>query len=307
MKIYKTNKNFLGIADPNQYGYNEAQFVIQSAPYEHTSSYVQGSDKGPKEILKASHFVEFYDEELDFQATDQVGICTLKPYDFGNKVNLDALNFLYEQTLPHIQNGKTVVTLGAEHSITSALIRAHKEVWSDLVCVQIDAHSDLRMSYEGNPYSHASVMARVFEQEVPIYQVGIRAQCKEEAQLRKDHPERIKTWYAHSFLQDPIQRTQEIVEAVKGKNVYITLDADGFDPSVFPDVGTAEPNGLSWQQGTHLLKELAQHCHVVGFDFLEIAPQKNVISTPFNAAKLVYKLISYLTFYKQNSSSNPKL
>jgi agmatinase len=293
-KVLGPSKNFLGIEDPSLYAYEESKVLIQSAPYEYTSSYLQGSAKGPQEILKASHYVEFYDEETDHEAFRKTGICTLKPYDFKNKVNEEALAYLYEKTKKHLAENKFIITLGAEHSVTAPLIKAHLEKHPGLKCLQIDAHSDLRMAYHNNPYSHASVMARVFEMEVPMAQVGIRAQCIEEADLRKANPDTIKTWYAHQ-VHNSENWIEEILAFLKDSPVYVTIDADGFDPSVMPHVGTAEPNGLSWNQGTRLLKEVADNCQVVGFDIVEIAPQKGEILTPFNCAKLVYKFLSYLS------------
>lgn len=298
IKILGPDKNFLGIEDPQLYSYESAKVVIQSAPYEHTSSYLQGSAKGPKEILKASHFVEFYDEETDHEAFRNTGICTLKSYDFKNKVNKEALDFLYLKTKQNLDQNKFVITLGAEHSIAAPLVQAHLEKYPGLMCLQIDAHSDLRAAYHNNPYSHASAMARVFDLDVPIAQVGIRAQCIEEAILRKNNPEVIKTWYAHQ-IHDSANWINEVVAFLKDSPVYVTIDADGFDPSVMPHVGTAEPNGLSWHQGVSLLKSIAENCNVVGFDVVEIAPQKGEILTPFNCAKLVYKFLSYLSHNKK--------
>ena len=294
MKILGPDKNFLGIEDPKLYEYKHAKVVIQSAPYEHTSSYLKGSDKGPAEVIKASHFVEFYDEETDHEAFRKMGISTIKPYNFGKKVNKEAMEFLYGKTAEHIANDKFVVTIGAEHSISAPLIKAHKDKYPNLKCLQIDAHSDLREAYQGNKYSHASVMARVFDMGVPMTQVGIRAQCIEEAQLIKNNPEVIKTWYAHQVHESQYW-VNSVVETLEGCPVYVTIDADGFDPSVMPAVGTAEPNGLTWNQGTSLLKAVAQRCNVVGFDIVELAPRKGDILTEFNCAKLLYKFISYLS------------
>lgn len=298
MKFLTTEDNFLGIEYPRLYEYGSSKIVIQSFPYEHTSSYLQGSNKGPEEILKASHFVEFYDEETDHEAYQKVGICTLEPYDIAGRVNKEAIDFLYEKTKEQIANNKFVVTLGAEHSIAVSMVRAYQEKYSNIKCLQIDAHSDLRTAYQDNPYSHASALARVFDLGVPLTQVGIRAQCKEEAMLIKNNPDTIHTWYAHMVHSTP-DWIDKVVETLKGAPVYVTIDADGFDPSVMPAVGTAEPNGLTWHQGTQLLKKVAEKCNVVGFDIVEIAPRENEILTQFNCAKLLYKFISYLSFYNR--------
>jgi agmatinase len=298
MKHLTSEHNFLGIVQPELYSFDNSKIVIQSAPYEYTSSYLSGSAKGPESVINASHYVEFYDEETDHEAYSKYGICTLEAYDFDGKTDKAAVDLLYEKTKTLIEQNKFVVSLGAEHTVTSGFVRAFAEQYKGLKVLQIDAHSDLRWEYQGNPYSHASVMARVFEMGVGMCQVGIRAQCIEEAQLRKNNPNQIKTWYAHQIHKNQ-NWIEEVVSDLKDCPVYITIDADGFDPSVMPAVGTAEPNGLTWHQGTSLLKEVAQKCNVVGFDIVELAPKENEILTEFNCAKLLYKIISYLSHYNK--------
>jgi agmatinase len=292
------DKNFLAIDNEDLYDYSDAKVVIQSAPYELTSSLISGSAKGPEAILKASHYVEFYDEETDSEPYLKTGICTLKPYDFGERTNQSAVYFLYEKTLEVLNDKKFVVTFGAEHTVTMGMARAFHEVYPKVKFLQIDAHSDLRHTYHNNLYSHACVMARVNELKSDIVQVGIRAQCIEEAELMKKS-KNISTFYAHQ-IHDNADWIEAVVNKLGSKDpVYITIDADGFDPSVMPAVGTPEPNGLSWKQGTDLLKAVAEHCNVVGFDIVEIAPRKGEIMTEFNCAKLAYKFLAYLTHFNK--------
>lgn len=298
MQYLGPDKNFLGIDNPELYRFDSSKIVIQSAPYEHTSSYLTGSKLGPKAVLEASHFVEFYDEETRAEAFSKHGICTLEPYDFNGLVNKDAMDFVAEKTSQLLDANKFVVTIGAEHSITFGLVQAFVKKFPDLIVLQIDAHSDLRWAYHDNPYSHASVMARVFEAGVPMAQVGIRAQCIEEAKLIDDNPNQIHTWFAHQVHAN-LNWIDEVMAVLKDRPVYVTIDADGFDPSVMPAVGTAEPNGLSWFQGTQLLKKVAENCNVVGFDIVELAPREGDILTEFNCAKLLYKHISYLSHYNK--------
>jgi agmatinase len=296
--IYGPDKNFLGIQESHKFEFEKAKIVIQSLPYEHTSSYLSGSDKGPQAILEASHFVEFYDEETDDEAYNKHGICTLAPWDFQGKVNKDAMDYIRTVTSEILQHDKFLISLGAEHSVTYGIVQAFAQKFRDMIVLQIDAHSDLRMEYQGNPYSHASVMARIFDMSIPIVQVGIRAQCKEEAALRKANPDTIATFYAHQIHQNDLWQSS-VIELLQNKKVYVTIDADGFDPSVMPAVGTAEPNGLSWFQVTSLLKNVAQHCDVVGFDILEIAPREGDIITEYHSAKLLYKFVSYLSHFQK--------
>ncbi len=293
MKYYNHKKNFLGITEDELCNYSNATFVIQSAPYEYTSSYLSGSHKGPKAIIDASHYVEFYDEELDQETYKKVGgICTLEPMNFKKKVDADAIKLIVKETCKLLADKKFPVTLGAEHTITYGTIMAVKEVHPELCLLQIDAHSDLREAYQGNPYSHASVMKRLHDAGIPITQIGIRAQCIEEAELIKSAPN-IHTFYAHQVRNNP-NWADEALKTL-GKKVYITIDADGFDPSIVPAVGTAEPNGMLWNETCQFLKRVAETSEIVGFDIVEIAPRKGDILTEFTMAKLLYKLIGYIS------------
>lgn len=268
-----------------------SKVAIQLLPYEHTSSYHQGSFKGPKAIIEASHYVEFYDEETDAECYRKTGVATLQELDFNGAVNADAMKCISDQTRDLLNLNKFVISLGAEHTVTGGIVSAFKEKYPDMCVLQIDAHSDLRAAYQDNPYSHASVMARVHDMGIPMVQVGIRAQCREEAELRKSAPS-IQTWYAHQIHQNP-NWIQECLAAL-GENVYVTIDADGFDPSVAPAVGTAEPGGLTWFQGLDLLRALSQQKNIIGFDIVEIAPREQDTLTEFTMAKLCYKFMSYL-------------
>lgn len=290
-RILPAEEGFLALPEAEWADFEKARIAIQQIPYEHTSSYIAGSDKGPAAMVSASHFVEFYDEELDTETYKNLGISTIDSLDFKGATDADAVELIRKQTSALLQAGKFVVSLGAEHTVSLGFVQAHLEKYPNLSVLQIDAHSDLRMSYNDNPYSHASVMARVHELGVPLVQVGIRAQCKEEADLRKNS-NNIHTWYAHqlwnndSWIDDCIDKL--------GDQVYLSIDADGFDPSVCPAVGTAEPGGLSWMQGCKLFRRLAERKQVVGFDIVEIAPRETDIITEFSMAKLCYKIIGYL-------------
>lgn len=179
MKTLGIKKNFLAIEDKYS-NYKDSAVAIASAPYEATTSYGKGTAKGPEAIIKASHYVEFFDEELNREFAFEKGIATLKPMVFGDKKGMKALGVIYKQVKNLIDDGKFVVTLGGEHSISTAPIQAHFDSYEDLSILHFDAHSDLRDKYEGSKYSHASFAARVSEFTTDITQVGIRAQCKEE-------------------------------------------------------------------------------------------------------------------------------
>lgn len=295
-QVFDTDNNFLGIEDPTLYNYESSKVVIQSAPYEYTSSYLQGSDLGPSAIIEASHFVEFFDEETAQEAYKKVGIATMHPMDFEGKYNQDAIDLIETETLEHLNNNKFVISLGAEHTVSLGFVKAFQKKFDDFSVLQIDAHSDLRSSYHDNPYSHASVLARIHDLNVPICQVGIRAQCKEEYDLIQSS-DNINTWYAHMIQED--DKWMDDCIAKLNDKVYVTIDADGFDPSVMPAVGTAEPGGLMWHQGLKFLKKVAEKKQIIGFDIVECAPKEGEILTQFNLAKLLYKLLGYCCHYNK--------
>jgi agmatinase len=292
MKSLPTKSNFLGIAEKRLYDYKNSKYVIQSVPYEHTSSYLAGSDRGPKAIIEASQFVELYDEELDKETYRSCGIATLPPIKFSKKdVDERAVALIERETTKLLNDKKYVVSFGAEHTVTFGFARAFAKKYKNLTVVQIDAHSDLRESYHNNKYSHASVMKRVHDLGLNLVQVGIRAQCTEEAQLIKSS-KKINTYYAHQIRKDHTWADKAIANCTE--NVYLTIDADGFDPSIMPAVGTAEPNGLFWNETLEFLRKLTQKKNVVGFDIVECAPHKGSILSEYTLAKLAYRIIGYL-------------
>lgn len=292
MKGLGAERNFLGIEEEALCSYENSKYVIQSVPYEHTSSYLAGSEKGPQAIIDASHYVEFYDEELDQETFRKGGLCTLEAIDFGGKVDADAVQLIEEKTSELLNDGKFVISLGAEHTVTYGFVQAYAKKYPNLSILQIDAHSDLREAYQGNPYSHASVMARVHDMGLTICQAGIRAQCIEESELIKSSPN-IHTVYAHQVRRNP-NWINELVSKL-GDNVYITIDADGLDPAIMPGVGTAEPNGLFWEETMQLLSETCKNKKVVGFDIVECAPIEGSILSEFTLAKLLYRLLGYIS------------
>lgn len=297
-KYLKTKDNFLSIPDEKHYNYKDAKYVIQQVPYEYTSSYLMGSAKGPKAIVEASQFVELYDEELDQETYLKGGICTLPPMKFHDKTDKKAIDYIEKNTARLIDDGKFVISIGAEHTVTLGFVKPLVKKYKKLTVLQIDAHSDLRDSYHNNKYSHASVMARVHELGVNLVQVGIRAQCIEEAQLIKKS-KNIHTFYAHT-IREKAGWMDEVLKACTD-DVYITIDADGFDPSVIPAVGTAEPNGLMYTEGVNLLKKVIASKNIVGFDVVECAPMKGSILSEYTLAKLMYKLIGYISLKKQKT------
>lgn len=291
LKALGSDENFLGITEDQLCNYGSSGIVIQQVPYEHTSSYLSGSSAGPAAILEASRFVEFYDEETGREIYRETGIATLPPLDLGGKVDAAAIEHIEAATAGLLADGKFVVSLGAEHTVTYGFVKAFSRKFDRLTVLQIDAHSDLREAYQDNPYSHASVMKRIYDMGLSICQAGIRAQCAEEAALIRSS-DRIHTVYA--FQARSRKDWMDYLAEKCTENVYITIDADGFDPSVMPAVGTAEPGGLLWYEVLDLLKTVCAKRKVVGFDIVECAPAEGSTLTQFNLAKLAYKLMGYV-------------
>lgn len=283
--------NFLAI-DKKYSSFDNSKIVILSCPFEKTTSYGKGTSKGPSSIIKASHYVEFFDEETEKEVCFQDGICTLKPLSFKNISGKKALDLIFTKVRTLIGEGKFIVTLGGEHTISVAAIKAHFDLFPDISILHLDAHSDLRQEYEGSKYSHASFAARVAEFTTKIIQVGIRAQCKEEHEFIKE--KRINTFYAYEIRDAGFD--DNIIEKIistLSTNVYLTFDVDYFDPSIMPSTGTPEPDGFYWHETMKFLKAVARSRTLVGFDVVELAPNKSIPFPDFLAAKLIYKILNY--------------
>ncbi|MCC6864599.1 MAG: agmatinase [Ignavibacteria bacterium] len=293
-KSYKTlplKSNFLAI-EKEFSSYDNSKIVILSVPYEKTTSYGRGTAKGPAAILRASHYVEFFDEETEKEVCFSHGIAALRAMNLAKLSGRNVLDVIYNNVSEHIKNGKFVVTLGGEHSISTAPIKAHFDNYEELSILHFDAHSDLRSEYDGTKYSHASFAARVAEFTTEITQVGIRAQCKEEFEFIKQKG--INTFYAYQMRNEGFnsELIEKIISTLK-KNVYITFDVDYFDPSIMPATGTPEPNGFYWDETMRLLKEVCVNRNLVGFDVVELAPQEDYKFPDFMTAKLIYKILNY--------------
>ncbi len=292
MKTLGADRNYLGLEEEHS-TLDSAEIAIIQAPYEHTVSYGKGTGRGPAAILEASHYVEFWDEEFGRELCFDKGIATLEELDFRGAFDRAALDIIRDQVTTLLEQDKFVVTLGGEHSISTAPIEAHLKKYPEMTVLQIDAHSDLRDSYEGSPWSHASVMARVCEILPPekLVQAGIRAQCREEAErIERDD---ITTFFGWEIRQGIYgQSWKERVLDACGEHVYISFDIDGLDPSIMPATGTPEPGGLLWDETVQLMKMLGKHRRIIGFDLVELAPIPDVRWPDFLAAKLVSKMLN---------------
>ena len=262
----------------------KSRVVIIPVPYDETSTWGKGADKGPGAILEASANMELYDIETDSEIFE-IGIHTAKPVTEKSSPE-KMVNAVEKATEGFLQKGKFVVGIGGEHSITTGFVRAFARHFKNLSVLQFDAHTDLRPEYEGTPYSHASVMSRISE-ICPFVQVGIRSMDSIEKPFIKKE---------NLFLARDIYDNDHWMDKAIGRlteNVFITVDLDGFDPSIMPSTGTPEPGGLGWYQVIKFMKKVIEAKNVVGFDVVELAPVETEKSSDFLAAKLIYKLLSY--------------
>ncbi len=285
--------NFLGLP-PQFTQFERSEFVILPVPYEQTTTYRVGTKDGPQAIISASQEVETFDEELKFEAY-HAGICTLDPLEITAAGPERMIEKVYQATRKLLSKGKILVMLGGEHTISIGAVKAFKESYPYLSVLQMDAHADLRDSYQENRFSHACVMRRLGEL-LPCVGVGIRSLCDEEYKFILQ--ERIKVFFAQELRNN--SRWKEMVLEKLSPDVYLTLDLDVFDPSIMPSVGTPEPGGFLWHEMTDFLKVLIHEKNLVGFDMVELSPIPGLVAPDFLVAKLIYKIISYMADKKRN-------
>lgn len=270
------------------FAFSDAKVVILPVPFDLTTTYQHGTEKGPAALIEASRNMELFDIETN-SSVYQVGIHTSVSVDATSSLAMQ--KELHRRIAGYLSDGKFVVTLGGEHSISYPCIKAHAEKFPGLSVLQIDAHADLQEAYEGDPWSHASVMARV--REIPevssITAVGIRSMSEEEFRV----VDRKRTFYGHELSGNWIDK---VVDQLNDQ-VYITFDLDGFDSSLMPSTGTPEPGGLSWNDAMALMKKVAEKKKIIGFDVVELCPNSSNLAPDYLAAKLVYKILSYHYFY----------
>jgi agmatinase len=274
--------NFGGLPD-KFLNYEYGKIVVLPVPFDKTSSWIKGSDRGPKAIIEASMNMELYDLETDSEVYKK-GIFTSE--EIISNSSEEMIKYVYERVTELIKDGKFVVTLGGEHTISLPAIKAHHETHNDISILHLDAHSDMRDSYLDNKYSHACVMARVKEINNNIFSIGIRSLDSSEL----DNINRNNIFFAKDIFNSE-NWIQEVISKLN-PNVYISIDLDVFDPSIMPSTGTPEPGGLEWYPTLNLLKEVCIKRNLIGFDVVELCPTEN-IAPDFLAAKLIYKLLSY--------------
>lgn len=272
---------------PEQYtGYEQSAIIVLPVPYDNTSTWLKGADRGPEALLRASSYLELYDIETATEVFRR-GICTLDPVDCPQDPE-EMVEVVRKNALAHFQAGKFVVGLGGEHSVSIGLARAAAGCFSDLSVLQFDAHSDLRDSYQGSRYNHACVMARVNELSSSV-QVGIRSMDREEV----DRMDRDRVVFAHDLHKYGMNAASEALEMLSD-TVYMTIDLDVLDPSIMPSTGTPEPGGLDWYTLTGLIRRVVREKKVIGMDVVELLPREHDPAPDFLAAKLIYRTLSMI-------------
>ncbi|MFY9317008.1 MAG: agmatinase [Burkholderiales bacterium] len=262
----------------------QARFHVVPVPYEKTVSYGNGTAKGPGAIIEASSQLERFDGSSDPGAE---GIYTWPAVDCSREPER-VLADIASAVKGILELGKFPVVLGGEHTVTWGVIKGYLDAGvKDFGVVQIDAHADLRDAYEGDKYSHASVMRRVVEAGVPLVQLGVRAFCEEERAARGKHE--VRAFDAVDLVPGGVSK----ISLGKGfpKKVFFTVDVDGIDPSVLPATGTPVPGGLGWYQTLGLFESVARQRRLIGFDIMEFAPIPGFHAYDFAAAVLTYKLM----------------
>ena len=289
---YLSNKNgYLGI--DNKFNFKE-KVVIVPFGLEKTVSYGGGTRNGPKEIIKASHQVELYDEELNCEPYKKIGIKTLKPFKINKNIK-KALSKLSKINQEIIDKKLFPMTFGGEHSITPGCITPFAKKYKDICLLHFDAHADLRESYNGEKFSHASAIRRCLDYpNVSVISFGVRNISESEIPFLKKNSSRIKIFWAKDKIKWDLKKFKKLI---KNKKVYLTFDVDGLDSSIMPATGTPEPGGLLWDETLNIIKIAAKNSQIVGADINELSPIKGFNSYNFLVAKLAYKILSYKFLY----------
>jgi agmatinase len=289
---YLSNKNgFLGI--DNKVNFKEKVIVVPFG-LEKTVSYGGGTKNGPKEIIKASHQVELYDEELNCEPYKKIGIKTLKPFKIDKNIK-KALNKMSKINEDILSKKLFPITFGGEHSITPGCIAPFTKKYKDICLLHFDAHADLRESYNGEKFSHASAIRRCLDYpNVSVISFGIRNISQSEIPFLKKNSTRINIFWAKDKSEWNLNKFKKLI---KNKTVYLTFDVDGLDSSIMPATGTPEPGGLLWDETLNIIRIAAKNSKIVGADINELSPIKGFNSYNFLVAKLAYKILSYKFLY----------
>ena len=288
MEYLSNRKGFLGTE--NKFNKKEKAVVVPFG-LEKTVSYGSGTKNGPKEIIKASHQVELFDEDLNCEPYKKIGIKTLKPFTIKKNMK-EALKQIAKINDSLVTQKLFPLVLGGEHSITPGCIMPFVKKYKNLCLLHFDAHADLKESYNGNKFSHASAIRRCLDNKnVSLISFGIRNISAGEISYLKKNKKRIKVFWAKDKDKWNLNLFKKLI---KNKKVYLTFDVDGFDSSIMPATGTPEPGGLFWNETIKIIKIASKNSKIVGADINELAPIKGFDSYNFLTAKLAYKILAYI-------------
>jgi len=293
MDYLAQKKGFLGYEADTKI---KNKVVVIPFGLEKSVSYGRGTKNGPKEIIKASHQVELFDEELNKEPYKSIGIKTLKPFPIKKnlKLAIDQLGKINEKI---ISDNKFPLVLGGEHSITPGSIKPFTKKYKELILLHFDAHADLREEYNDEKFSHACAIKRCLDfKNVKVVSIGIRNLSISEMKFYNNNKKRIKIFWGKDKYKWNLKK---ITNMFLNKNVYITFDVDVFDSSIMPATGTPEPGGLHWEDVIPIIRDVCKKANVVGADINELAPIKNFDSYNFLVAKLAYKILSYTFEFKK--------
>ena len=292
MKYLPNKKGFLGI--DNKFNFKEKVIVVPFG-LEKTVSYGSGTKNGPKEIIKASHQVELYDVELNCEPYKKIGIKTLKPFKIDKNIK-KALKKISDINREILSKKIFPLTLGGEHSITPGCIAPFAKKYKKLCLLHFDAHADLRESYNGQKFSHASAIKRCLDHKnISVISFGIRNISSSEIYFLNKNSSRIKIFWSKNKKKWDLKKFKKLI---KNKTVYLTFDVDGLDSSVMPATGTPEPGVLFWDETLDIIKIAFKNSNIVGADINELSPIKGFDSYNFLVAKLAYKILAYKFLYK---------
>ena len=292
MNYLSNKKGFLGV--DNNFNFKAKAIVIPFG-LEKTVSYGSGTKNGPKEIIKASHQVELYDEELNCEPYKKIGIKTLKPFKIDKNI-VKALKQISKINEENLKKKIFPLVLGGEHTITPGCIAPFVKKYDQLCLLHFDAHADLRESYNGNQFSHASAIRRCLDHKnISVISFGIRNISSSEIYFLNKNSSRIKIFWSKNKKKWDLKKFKKLI---KNKTVYLTFDVDGLDSSVMPATGTPEPGGLFWDETLDIIKIAFKNSNIVGADINELSPIKGFDSYNFLVAKLAYKILSYKFLYK---------
>jgi agmatinase len=293
MEYLSQKKGFLGY-DANQN--IEPKVIVVPFGLEKTVSYGSGTKNGPREIIKASHQVELFDEELNNEPYREIGIKTIKPFTIKKKIS-DALDQLSAINKEILLKNKFPMVFGGEHSITSGSIKPFVDKYKQITLLHFDAHADLRESYQGEKFSHASAIKRCLDfKNVNVVSFGIRNLSRPEMNFYNNNKDRIEIFWGKDKKNWDLSQLDKLFH---DRTVYITFDVDGFDASIMPATGTPEPGGMLWEDVLPIIKKVCKVSNVVGADISELAPIKNFDSYNFLVAKLAYKILAYTFHFKK--------